>query len=60
MDKPPVQVIEMPVFKGQYSDIDSGDVPEGYLLQQHNMMSIKNGQLTTRGGLKEIILDTLE
>ncbi len=60
MNNPPVQAVAVPVFKGQLSDIDSGDVPEGYMLQQHNLMSIKNGQLTTRGGLKEIILDTLE
>ena len=60
MNKPPVAAETIPIFRGQHSDIDSSDMPPGYVEQQTNLMSVKNGQLTTRGGLKEILLDELE
>lgn len=47
-------------FNGQYSDIDPDDCPQGTMLKQHNMLSVVQGQLTSRGGLKEIELDILE
>lgn len=60
MNKPPVQFEVMDEFKGQYSDTDPLDCPSGTMFKQFNMLSITNGQLTTRGGLHEITLDTLE
>ncbi len=60
MNKPPQVSDNTPMFRGQFSDIDQGDVPEGCMYRQVNMLSVTNGQLTTRGGLKEITLDTLE
>lgn len=60
MNKPPPQFEVMDEFKGQYSDSDPLDCPPGTMYRQFNMHSVINGQLTTRGGLKEITLDTLE
>lgn len=47
-------------FLGVYSDSDPRDVPDGYLLRQLNLYCEKNGQLTTRGALRTIRLETLE
>ena len=60
MNKPPVQAVIISEFKGQYSDADPQDVPDSTLWRQLNMLSIVNGQLTSRGGLKEVTLDILE
>lgn len=60
MDKPPIQYEVMDEFKGQVSDTDPLECPKGAMYRQVNMLSIVNGQLTTRGGLKEITLDILE
>lgn len=53
-----VNVIED--FKGVFSDVESGDVPEGALWRQLNALSIRNGEIVSRGGLKEVTLDMLE
>lgn len=60
MDREPMQGTMVNTFAGQYSDIDPSDCPQGTMYKQLNMLSITQGQLTTRGGLKEIELDTLE
>lgn len=60
MNKPPLQYEVMDEFKGMYSDTDPLDCPKGTMYRQLNLLSITNGQLTTRGGLREITLDTLE
>lgn len=57
--RPPVAAVASD-FRGQVSNIDPGDCPEGAMLEQVNMMSIVPGQLTTRGGLKRIEVDVLE
>lgn len=60
MGNQPVVFEAITEFKGQYSNTDPADCPEGTLLKQTNMLSILNGQLTTRGGLKIVTLDILE
>lgn len=47
-------------FQGMFSDIDQMDVPDEYLYRQVNLLSEVNGQLTTRGGLRRVTLETLE
>lgn len=59
MDQRPAQSVVTLEFKGMYSDCDYQDCPEGTMAQQINMMSVVNGQLTTRGGLKVVTLDTV-
>jgi hypothetical protein len=51
---------ELRQFEGMFSDVDPRDVPEGKLLFQLNLVSEVNGQLTTRGGLRRVELETLE
>lgn len=58
--EPKLQVTEISKFSGQVSDVNPSDAPEGAMTQQVNMMSVVNGILTTRGGLKEITLEVLE
>lgn len=60
MDQRPIQSTVTNEFNGQYSDTDAGNCPEGTMYRQVNMMSVVQNQLTTRGGLKEVTLDTLE
>lgn len=60
MDRPPLQGTMLNEFAGQYSDVDQDDCPRGTMYKQLNLHSIVQGQLTTRGGLKEIATDTLE
>jgi len=60
MDKPPDVTTLVNDFKGQYSDIDPMDNPQGTMQLQLNMLCITQGELTTRGGLKEVTLDALE
>jgi hypothetical protein len=55
-----IQVTDISKFSGQFSDVDPSDAPEGAMVQQVNMMSVVNGTLTTRGGLKEVTLEVLE
>jgi len=60
MNKPPLQYVAITEFKGQYSNTDPLDCPEGTVIKQLNLLSLYNGQLTTRGGLKEVPLLILE
>lgn len=60
MDKPPAQTTPILKFGGMFSDTDPGDVPEEMLWRQMNCFSIRNGELTTRGGLREVTVETLE
>lgn len=60
MNKMPVQYEAYSDFKGQYSDTDPLDCPTGTMYRQFNMMSVVKGELTTRGGLKEVTTDELE
>lgn len=60
MDKAPVQVSPILKFGGMFSDIDPMDVPEEMLWRQVNCFSVRNGELTTRGGLRQIDTETLE
>lgn len=60
MDERPAVAAAYSDFRGQVSNIDPGDCPEGAMLEQVNMMSVTPGQVTTRGGLKLIALDVLE
>lgn len=59
MDQRPIQSTVMLNFNGQYSDTDPQDCPEGTMYRQVNMMSVIQNQLTTRGGLKVVTLDTI-
>lgn len=47
-------------FAGQYSDVSPEVIPQGGMELQINCFSLKTGELTTRGGLLEIVLDTLD
>lgn len=47
-------------FNGVFSDAEAGDVPEGKTWRQLNMMSVRNGEVVSRGGLVDIELDVLE
>ena len=47
-------------FEGVHSDAEASDVPEGKLWRCLNAMSLRGGELVTRGGLVELELDTLE
>jgi hypothetical protein len=60
MDGKRVSVNLLEGFGGVFSDVDAGDVPDQKLWRQSNVMSVRNGELTTRGGLVDIELDTLE
>lgn len=60
MDTERVNVDLLENFGGLFSDADPADVPEGKLWRQLNVLSIRNGELTTRGGLADLALDTLE
>lgn len=60
MNLRPVQFEVIGQFKGMASDCDPEDCPPETLYRQVNLMSITDGILTTRGGLKELTLDILE
>ena len=59
MDQRPAQSVVVTEFNGMYSDCDPSACPDGTMAQQINMMSVVNGQRTTRGGLKVVTLDTV-
>jgi len=55
------QVVEIfKVFAGLNSNSDPTDVPNNQLWRQENMMVIKEGQLTPRGGIVELQLQVKE
>lgn len=60
MDKRPIDAQQIGDFRGQFSNVDPEDCPDGAMVEQVNLMSIKPGLLTTRGGLKLVTLDALE
>lgn len=60
MDNPRASVNMIENFKGVFSDTEPGNVPDGYLLRQLNVMSVRNNELVTRGGIVDIELDELE
>lgn len=60
MNTAPADSAEASDFAGQVSNVDPGDCPDGAMVLQVNLMCIKPGQLTTRGGLKLVTLDELE
>lgn len=60
MDSDRVSVNLLEGFGGVFSDAEPNDVPEGKTWRQLNLLSIRNGELTTRGGLALLELDTLE
>lgn len=60
MNERPQAAMTLGDFQGQQSNVDPGDCTEGAMVLQLNMMSVVQGQLTTRGGLKEVTLDILE
>lgn len=60
MNTQPIQFDVVSEFKGQVSNTDPADCPPETVFRQLNLMCVTPGLLTTRGGLKEITLDTLE
>lgn len=56
----PVNVNMLEGFNGVFSDTEPGDVPDGKTWRQLNMMSIRNGEIVSRGGLVDLELDVLE
>lgn len=60
MNKDPIQFEKISLFMGMNSDADPQNCAEETLYRQVNLLSVTNGTLTTRGGLQELTLDTLE
>lgn len=47
-------------FLGLYSDVSAEDCPPGGMQEQINILCVKQGELTTRGGLAVVTLTTLQ
>jgi hypothetical protein len=60
VNKPSPATDALEVFRGTYSNADQQDIPPGHFFRMVNMMVIKQGELTTRGGLREVTLEVLE
>lgn len=60
MNAQPKVVEVLRQFQGLHSDFDPSDVPPQAFLRLSNMMQVKNGELTTRGGLVELETEELE
>jgi hypothetical protein len=60
MDNKRAAVNALSDFKGCFSDAEPNDVPGGHLHRQLNVLSARNGELTSRGALIELVLETLE
>ena len=45
-------------FAGMVSSVDPHDIPPGQAVLQINGMSVRPGELTIRGGLKELSFET--
>jgi hypothetical protein len=60
VDSERVSVNLLEGFDGVFSDAEAGAVPDQKLWRQNNVMSVRQGELTTRGGLVLIEFDVLE
>lgn len=56
----PRPVSLMKDFLGLYSDVSAEDCPPGGMQEQINILCVKQGELTTRGGLAVVTLTTLQ
>lgn len=59
MNEPPVTVAVISDFTGMFSNADPKDVPQEGAQVQVNVGTVRPGELTVRGGLKEVTFDSL-
>lgn len=59
MNEPPKGLARITDFAGMISDLDPDDLPTNAAQVQLNCGTIRPGELTTRGGLREVTFDTL-
>ena len=59
MNEPRPAGVVIDDFVGMVSDADPGDIPDGAAAYQLNCGTVRPGELTVRGGLKEVTFDTL-
>jgi hypothetical protein len=59
MNEPPVIQVVIDDFEGMFSNADPKDVPMQGAQVQVNVGTVRPGELTVRGGLREVTFDTL-